>query len=277
MSEDINKIADRLIADKRRKDKIKRRKLNFPDEIPYPLSHKKKGIRYKLSKKEKKAVEESKHTNILDVLNERKKILSKGKPTRSDFNRANHRMMEERCVWIAQRIRTGESIQKIVFDMQEEFDIGKIQARRCLERVYRDFQEMYEPQDHQAILAEHAETLREGMKRALEASRFVAFEKISRQYAEMLGLIICSKTSVPNVQNIDKQLVVREAPTSLLKELTDMTHAKFLEQFVTGSDGPNQQRKEIVSESIPVSETRDNSSKEALSVLNKVPHDDKGG
>jgi len=160
-------------------------------------------------------------------------------------NKATNAQMEERLLFCADLLRKNHAREAVALAASEKFGMSLSQCRKYVRKIYKEFSEAYEPEDRNAIMAEHLEALKHGMKICLEVEDMANFEKISRQYAECNGLIQKVKVTVDNVDNRQQtvntqvnQNLLEGAKKDTLSALMDLTNDNFAQQF-TGSRQPN--------------------------------------
>lgn len=101
---------------------------------------------------------------------------------------------QERLVLVAALIRKNKSHQQIINYMMKKYKISKPCAMGYLKRVYVEFQDRYTSNDRAVLMYEHLEALQQGAQAALENGQLMAYEKLRRQYAEALGIMVAPST-----------------------------------------------------------------------------------
>ena len=145
----------------------------------------------------------------------------KPRKVRTDFSRATDYEMQQRLVFVASLIRKNVSNQKITKSLMDRYGLSKPQCAKYIRRVYEEFQERYGPEEKMLLLAEHLEALKKGANEALTAGHFLGYDKLMRQYAECLGLLIPPSMIAFNDRR--QQLVVNTESSDQQKSLDNMT------------------------------------------------------
>lgn len=97
---------------------------------------------------------------------------------------------QERLVFVAALVRKGKSNQQIVNFLMKKYKLSKQSSCKYLKRVYEEFQLRYTENDRAVLMYEHLEALNEGATIALRNGQLMAYEKLRRQYAECMGLLL---------------------------------------------------------------------------------------
>ena len=158
------------------------------------------------------------------VLGKQKKRLSL--PT--ERKRAFSLEVQERLVEVAKMIRKSMPLQEVNLEIQKRYKLSKVQASRYIRRVYEEFQSQYEAEDLNTIMAEHAEGLKEAMRVALEQGKISDYDKVSRQYAELVGVM--KPATLFKVDQRDQRTQLVGTPM-VLQKLMEKTDANFVERF----------------------------------------------
>lgn len=175
-----------------------------------------------LTKKEKhKVLSKAQQAGIAKREAALSKAIKEGKPNlpvKRRFKRGGiyyHRVSptdyekQERLVFVAALVRKGKSNQQIVNFLMKKYKLSKPSSCKYLKRVYEEFQLRYTENDRAVLMYEHLEALNEGATIALRNGQLMAYEKLRRQYAECMGLLL-PPTVIPSGHNQAVQVNINQ-------------------------------------------------------------------
>lgn len=155
--------------------------------------------------------------------------------------------MAKRLAYTATQIRRCHSLQVVRRNICEKFGVVEGTAKKYIRRVYEEFQSQYQDEDYLDVLAEHAETLREGMREARRQGDMKAFEKIARQYGELVG-VLKPASLIKFDQRDQRQQTANFQGVETLEMLKGKSNGQFLNRLTGISEVPNASCPEEVGE-----------------------------
>ncbi len=182
---------------------------------------------------------------------------------------------QERLVLVAALIRKNKSHQQIINYMMKKYKLSKNCASGYLRRVYEEFQDRYTSNDRAVLMYEHLEALQEGAKAALDNGQLMAYEKLRRQYAEALGLMLpasMGSNSNHNQVNVNMQQVIEDPDGSndTLEALEKLSGEDLFRKLIDNGHDPEARLLESRTEASP------GGGEEEGIVCGEAPDDDEG-
>lgn len=99
-----------------------------------------------------------------------------------------------RLAWVTEQILRGWDNRKITLEFCKQFNMQKTAAAKYISRIYKDFQQQFtDPGKRNLLMADHCARLKHYAAQAADsgdATDFNAAERLMRQYAEVVGILI---------------------------------------------------------------------------------------
>jgi hypothetical protein len=123
----------------------------------------------------------------------------------------------DRLSYLSNLISRGYGSQKVIYFACKKFMIGREAVVKMLHEIREEYKTKFSAENRALLLGDHCETLKHNARMAVDRNQFIAAEKMLRQYAEVIGLLV--PRELVNVYQQDyRQQVILADPK--MQELT---------------------------------------------------------